>query len=213
MAKQKIALKKSEKLDFEPALNKAKADMAAEALAQKEWMQEVESISREPELPKRWGTQKRLTVATPGHLISDPTFIPETVELTTGGSRRVATHRWIDGQFRILTADGSGVYRWCANIPQRLSIHKSHGFRFSSYTKLFEDTGLFESNPSRWVINGDLVLMEISLDGWERQQTQARKIRSALEGAYGSELFAAGQRYGAPTFIENHETGVREYYT
>ncbi|KKK64743.1 hypothetical protein LCGC14_2981130 [marine sediment metagenome] len=64
---------------------------------------------------------------------------------------------------------------------------------------------MFEDAPGDMVKNGDVILMTISLDGWERMKAERDRLQSALEGAYGAELFAAGHAYGAPTFKEDKE--------
>ena len=73
---------------------------------------------------------------------------------------------------------------------------------------MFEDFG-----PMHQIRNGDLVLMKISMSGWERMRKEKNNLQRALEGTFGDELFADGQRMGVPTFKEDFNRGVREYMT
>jgi hypothetical protein len=207
------------KAETRQALNKSgdtlDADAAVDAAINAEAaVREAEKVINTPDapewMPERWGNQ-RLTIATPGNLKDDPFYIPETVETTAGGVRRVATHRWIRGQFHILTPDGRGKYRWCSR--QRSPIHKRYGFRFSSYSKLFNGTGLFESGNGDTIWNGDAVLMEISLDGWEKMVKDTADRRAFLEGSYGNEFFQRAQNVGAPSFKDDLNRDVREWMT
>lgn len=183
-------------------------------------IEEISLLERTQDFPRgnpieRWGQHAKLTIATPGHIVDDPTYIPEIVDLSDGSRRRIANHRIIDGQLVVLTADSQRKYRWCrCNDNTRLSTHKRRGFRFSSYKDLFAGTGLFEDwGPMHQVRNGDLVLMEISMDGWERMRLEKKRLQAALEATYGDELFSAGQSSGVPTFKEDFNRGVREYMT
>lgn len=189
----------------------AEAALKSEAEARKELkeMEEVQSTPDKP-MPERWGYQ-RLTIATPGTIAPDPFYIPETVELTTGGRRRIATHRWIRGQLHVLTSDGQRKFRWCSR--RKIPIHKRYGFRFASYRELFDNTGLFESGPGDTVWNGDAVLMSISLDGWERMRQQTEELRKWLDGSFGNEFFQKAQNAGVPSFQEDPDRGVREMMT
>lgn len=191
------------------------ADLAAEAALEAEQrLREMEEVQKTPDmpprLPDRWGDQ-RLTIATPGTLRDDPFYIPEFIEGADKVMKRVATHRWINGQFHIFNRRGDCKFRWCAK--QRIPVHKRYGFRYCSYRDLFEGTGYFESGPGDTIWNGDVVLMEISIDGWERQCRQTAELRSYMEGSYGNEFFQHGNTSGVPTFREDLDRGVREYMT
>ena len=183
-------------------------------------VKEIEMLERTQDFPrgnpiKRWGQHSKLTIATPGDIVDDPTYIPEVVDLVDGTRRRIANHRIIDGQLVVLTADSQRKYRWCRSTDNtRIATHKRRGFRFSDYKALFAQTGLFEDwGPMHQVRNGDLVLMEISMDGWERMRLEKKRLRAALEATYGDELFSAGTKSGVPTFKEDFNRGVREYMT
>lgn len=191
------------------------ADIAVEAaLGAEKRLAEMERVMKTPDmppgLPERWG-DKRLTIATPGTLRDDPFYIPEFVEGPNGVQRRVAVHRWINGQFHILNAKGDGKFRW--NARGRIGIHKRYGFRFVSYRKLFDGTGLFESGPGDTIWNGDVVLMEIGMEGWERMCRDTAELRGYLEGSYGNEFYHHGDSAGVHTFHEDLEKGTREYMT
>ncbi len=209
-----VKLGKNDKLDFEPALQQARTDERALTENYKKWTEEFAAIEQE-QVPERWGEYRRLTLATPGHLLSDPTYIPEVVELRDGTRRRVCKHVYIDGQLRFLSPDSTQKLRWALNDPRKLAIYKSHGWRMVSFNKTFEGSGYFETNVQDWTINGDLVLVTISIDGWERQREEIRKRRAAMEGeeASASELFEVGRQTGTPTFVDDLKRGVRNYYT
>ncbi len=203
-------------LDIDPAIDaaiKAEQDTIA---AMKARLKDMETVLNTPDAPKwipeRWG-DKRLTIASPGHMEMDPFYIPEYVETTNSPprKRRVATHSWIRGQFQLLTADGRGKYRWCSR--RRIPVHKMNGFRFASYEKLFKDTGLFESGSGDTVWNGDAVLMWVSLDGYDKFRRQVEETRAFLEGSHGNDFFHLAGQAGAPSFRDDLERGVREFMT
>jgi hypothetical protein len=213
--KSTLGLKKDDTLDIEHVVD---AHIAGEVTKEKDLAQsvaEMDEIIKHgdgfPKNPDRWGYRGKLTVASPGHIIDDPTYIPEYVETKSGYKRHIVNHRIINGQLHVLTTDSARKMRWCA--MDFINRHKRRGFRFESYKELFKDTGMFEDAPGDMIKNGDVILMSISMDGWERMKAERDRLQSALEGAYGAELFAAGQAYGAPTFKEDSKRGVREYYT
>lgn len=217
MAKKPSSVKlgKNDKLDFEPTLEKARTDERMLTENYKKWADEFAMLDKEPDVPQRWGDHRRLTIATPGHLLSDPTYIPETVELRNGTVRRVCKHVFIDGQLRFLSPDGTQKLRWALHDVRKLAVYKSHGWRMVSFSKTFEGSGYFETNAQDWVINGDLVLVTISIDGWERQREEVRKRKAAQEGeeASAAELFELGRQTGTPTFVDDLKRGTRNYYT
>lgn len=212
--KETLGLKEDDVLDIEHVVD---AHIAGEVTKETDLAQSVaemdEIIKHGDGFPdaERWGYKGKLTIASPGHLIDDPSYIPQYVETHSGYKRHIANHRIINGQLHVLTRDSARKFRWCA--PEFITRHKRRGFRFASYKELFKDTGMFEEAPGDMVKNGDVILMHISLDGWERMKAERDRLQSALEGAYGGELFAAGQAYGAPTFKEDPKRGVREYFT
>lgn len=208
---EKVTIKPGDSIDMQPKVKEALAIEAADLEAARRFVEEVDSIQAEPQMP-RWGGG-RLTIATPGDMVDDPSYIPDVVELRSGGSRRVACHRVINGQLRCLTADSSELFRWCKFTTQRISIHKGHGYRFARYSELFEDTGLFEKGEGDVVRNGDLVLMKIPLDGLRRLIERRNKVQAAYEQAVGQETFEAGTALGVPTFRDDFKRGVREFYT
>lgn len=217
MAKKQssIKLKAGDRLDIQPAVDKANAEDRREGLALRERVAEFEKLARTSnDAPTRWGEHgRRLTIATPGYLIQDPTYIPETVECSDGTVRRVCKHAWINGQYTQLTADGQKKYRWMHNHPLRFAVVTGFGYRFTSYKKTFANTPLFSEGPQDRVVNGDNVLMEIYLDGWEKLKKEVDQYRAALEGATGNDLFELGVQTGTPTFKEDFGRGVREFYT
>ena len=211
------AVKPGDTLDIAPAVEAQKQQEIVIEADAKRIVAEISAIEAQPDFPKveRWGARGKLTISSPGTIVEDPTYIPEFVETHGGFKRRVCRHVVIDGQTVVLTADSQRKFRWCRkDDPTRISTHKRRGFRFSSYPALFDDTGLFEeSTGTKHVVNGDLVLMEISMDGWERMRAEKKRLQAALEGSYGNELFAAGARSGVPTFKDDMKRGVREYMT
>ena len=104
-------------------------------------------------------------------------------------------------------------YRWCRNDGRKIPLHQRRGYVYEKYSATFEDTGLFQSGPGDTVKNGDLVLMKIYMDGWEKMRQEKKNLQAMLEGNIGSELFQTGADHGVPTFKDNIDTGVREFYT
>ena len=208
--KQKLG---KDTLDIDPAINAAIEAEKTTIETMKKKLEGMEEVLATPDLPKwmpeRWGNQ-RLTIATPGTMQNDPFYIPEFVDVGIS-RRRVATHRWIRGQFHILTPDGQGKYRWCSK--RRIPVHKMNGFRFSSYKDLFTGTGLFEEGSGDTVWNGDAVLMQVSMDGYERFRRQVEETRAFFEGSHGNEFFQLAQNAGVPSFREDIDRGVREFVT
>ena len=215
LKKRTVEVKENDTLDIQHVVD---AHIAGEIQSSKEMaaaVREMDEIVATPDFPpaKRWGNKGRLTIMSPGTVVEDPTYIPEYVETRSGFKRHIANHRTINGQNVVLTSDSQRKYRWCAKSPKKIALHKRRGYRFSSYKALFEDTDLLECVTGDIVQNGDLYLMEISLDGWESMVAERQRLQSALEGSYGNELFSQGQRFGVPTFKEDANRGVREYYT
>jgi hypothetical protein len=209
----KAQLKKGDKLDFAPTLAQQKVLEAATA---KQFIQDVEEMQAQPDIPKRWGSDRgKLTILSPGNIVEDATYIPEYVRTFDGRERCVSRHRVINGNLHVLTPSADKKYRWCLNDPQKFSLHKRRGWDTSRYSWLFADTGMFKAGLGDTVENGDLVLMEISLDGWDRICAEKRRLQALLESddAQGSELFAEGNRYGVPTFRDDIGRGVREFYS
>lgn len=221
MAKKKVVkkspIKEGDVLDIQPTVDAFKEVEMLNVEAAKAAVKEIEEIQNAPDFPKieRWGHKGPLTIASPGDIVEDPTYIPESVETNSGGRRRIACHRIIEGQTVVLTADGRRKFRWCRyKDATRISSHRRRGFRFEDYRKLFKGTGLFEDvGVDHQIHNGDLVLMSIPMDGWERMRAEKKRLQAALEASHGSELFDAGARAGVPTFKEDFNRGVREYYT
>lgn len=174
--------------------------------------QEVEESPDMPTMiPKRWGDSRRLTFASPGTIQRDPFYIPEFVDTGSGGKRRVAVHRYINGQLHVLTPDGRAKYRWTNR--GKIAIQKRYGFRFSSFKGLFDGSGLFEKKEGDTVWNGDVVLMHIGLEHWEKKCRETAELRGYLEGAYGSQFFQNAQDTGVPSFQDDMRRGVREMMT
>ena len=209
--KSTVRIKPGDTLDIAPKVEAAVSKEKLSVAEAKKQIEEIQSTER-PELP-RWGDKGPLTIASPGSIVPDPLYIPEYVDVNDGTTRRVALFRVIRGQRHTLTADGQRKFRWCKKDSQRIAIHKSYGYRFSSYSSLFANTGLFEQGPGDMVLNGDLVLMEISLDGWERLHEEKMRLQLMLEGSHINDLAAEGERYGVPTFVEDRNRGVREFLT
>ena len=175
--------------------------------------QEVEGTPDRPSmLPKRWGESRRLTFATPGTMQRDPFYIPEFVETTDGRiKRRVSYHQYINGQLHILTRDGRSKFRWTS--LGKIDIQRRYGFRFENYDVLFGGTQMFEKRGGSQIWNGDVVLMSIGLDHWEKKVRETREIQNMMEGSYGSDFFHKAQSVGAPSFQDDVDRGVREYMT
>jgi len=173
----------------------------------------IETPDMPSRLPKRWGTNKRLTFATPGTMQRDPFYIPEFVMTNSNPPvrRRVSTHRYIDGQLHILTPDGKAKYRW--TNTGKIGIQQRYGFRFADYDGLFDGTNLFEKRQGNSIWNGDVVLMYIPLSGWEKIRRERAEIRAYMEGSYGSDFFQHAQDTGTPSFQEDARRGVREFMT
>lgn len=208
--------KSGDTLDIQPTIEKAKEDAVANFATAKKIVAEIQELQDTPDMPKRWGQgrHKSLTIASPGAIIEDATYIPEYVETYSGERRHVSSHRVINGQTHTLSADSTRKFRWCNYTNARkMALHRRRGFNFVKYTDLFEHTGLFEHGEGNRVLNGDLCLMEVSMDGWERMAAEKERLQRHLEGEEGGSLFRAGEQYGAPTFREDKKRGVREYMT
>lgn len=210
------ALKKSgDTLDIAPAFKEFKGAEVMSVDAMKLAIKEIEEVQSTPDMPKRWrGDRGPMTIASPGDIVEDPTYIPEYVTTRDGIKRHVANHRIIDGQLVILTKDSLMKYRWCRDDGRRIPLHQRRGYIYEKYSQTFEDTGLFQSGRGDTVKNGgDLILMKIYMDAWEKMRKEKRNLQAALEGAIGGELFQAGQDQGVPTFKDNIKAGTREFMT
>jgi hypothetical protein len=210
---QKLA-KSGDTLDMAPIVKEFKETERMSYAEMKAAIAEIDAVQNTPDMPKRWGDKgERLTIATPGTMVDDPTYIPEYVRTRDGFKRHVTNHRVIDGHMHILTPDSQEKLRWCRDDGRKIPLHQRRGFTYVKYSKTFADTGLFQEGPGDTVKNGDLILMKIYLDGWERMRKEKNNLQSLLEGAAGQELFQTGESTGTPTFKDNLETGVREFYT
>ena len=210
---EKLA-KSGDTLDIQPAVDEAKAQLASDELEAKRIIEEINEVRNTPDMPKRWGAGGgKLTFATPGYMIQDPTYIPEYVELNNGGRRHVCNHRFIRGQFHLLSSDSTRKFRWCRLDSRKIPIHQRYGFQYVSYKKLFKDTSLFTEGPNDRVINGDMVLMEISMDGYERMNAERIRLQSQYEGTEGAELFSEAEAMGVHSFRDDEKRAVREYMT
>ncbi len=212
--KEKLA-KSGDTLDMAPAVAQFKASEALSVEDMKKSMAEITEIqgTTDHPMPKRWGDRGPLTVATPGNIIDDPTYIPEYVTLYDGDKRHISNHRIIDGQITILTANSRGRFRWCRDDGRKIALHQQRGYSFCSYDEMFAGTGLFEKGTGDRIKNGDLYLMTINLDAWQNMKDEKLRIQAGLEGSEGNELFAAGAQMGVPTFQDNIKLGTREYKT
>lgn len=209
---EKLA-KGGDTLDIAPVVEQFKAAEALSVEEIKAAIVEIDEVQKTPDMPKRWGDRGGLTIASPGNIVDDPTYIPEIVKTRDGVARHVSNHRIIDGQMHTLTKDSREKYRWCRDDGRKIPIHQRRGYRFERYSQTFADTGLFTEGPGDTVKNGDLLLMKIYLGAWEKMREEKLRLQSALEGNQGNELFSAGASAGVPTFKENTKTGVREMYT
>lgn len=209
------ALEKSgDTLDIAPAFAAFQGAEKMSTEAMKLRVKEIEEVQRTPDMPKRWRSDKGpLTIASPGDIVEDPSYIPEHVATRDGVKRHIANHRIIDGQLVILTKDSQMKYRWGRNDGKRIPLHQRRGFVFEKYSQTFADTGLFTEGPGDTVKNGDLILMKIYLDAWEKMRAEKKRLQEALEGNIGSELFQMGADQGVPTFRDNMKSGTREYMT
>ena len=211
--KEKLA-KSGDTLDMAPVVEEFRAAEVMGVAEMKRNVAEINEVQHAPDMPKRWGAGRgKMTIATPGTIVDDPTYIPEIVTTRDGVQRNVSRHRVIDGQLVVLTADGQSKYRWCRDDGRKIPLHQRRGFTFEKYSATFEDTGLFTRGEGNTVRNGDIILMRIYLDGWEKMRAEKRRLQSILEGDTGGELFAAGAQAGVPTFKDNIKTGTREFYT
>jgi hypothetical protein len=208
---QEDFLKSGDTLDIAPVVEQARAQEVTNLAEARRIVSEISEVQNYEEKVERWGDRGPLTIASPGSIVEDPFYIPEVVHTYDGIARRVANHRVISGSMHTLTADSQRKYRWCR--PDKINLHKRRGFGFSKYKELFQDTGLFEEGSGSTVRNGDNILMEISLDGWERMCEERDRLQAQLSGSEGNELFQEGNARGVPTFREDFKRGVREYYT
>ncbi len=206
--------KSGDTLDTGPAFKQFQGAEKMSVDAMKMAVKEIDEIQSTPDLPKRWRSDRGpLTIASPGNIVEDPSYIPERVTTRDGIERHVSNHRIIDGQAVILTKDSQMKYRWCRNDGRKIPLHQRRGYVYEKYSQTFADTGLFVQGPGDTIKNGDLILMKIYMDAWEKMRTEKKNLQAALEGAIGGELFQAGQDQGVPTFKDNIKTGTREFYT
>lgn len=120
-----------------------------------------------------------------------------------------------DGEKRRLK-DPNKAYRWGRHGKSvqgdKMPTHHMRGWRPASYNPTFTGTGLFQQSPENWIMNGDVILMEISQDGLARLQEEIRLKTENLSRAVEGELAGQGQRAGVQTFNVDKASGKRELH-
>src|SRR3990167_9218142 len=79
LKKPTIALAENDELDIQHVVDAHLAGEAMNATDMAQAIREIEEIEKTPDFPKikRWGNKGPLTIASPGTIVEDPTYIPE----------------------------------------------------------------------------------------------------------------------------------------
>lgn len=117
-----------------------------------------------------------------------------------------------DGTTRTLKHPGY-QYRWTRYKGQspRLPLAKIKGWKPVRYDERFEGTEMYEKTIEGYVLNGDVILMEISDSGMERLQQDKKALYDSMTGGVESQFHADGAREGVRTFREDRRKGTLEY--
>ena len=145
---------------------------------------------------------------TPGHMLDDWLYIPESVKTQDGKDRRFSKHVKILGHVRALTPDGQNLLRWCH--PGRFNRHLRQGFDFIKYDDTLDGTAVYKKSTEGYIQNGDLFLMKISIDGFGRMLRQKLELRKSYEQYHEGEVTREAEKHNTKSFVA-HEDGSIDF--
>lgn len=123
-------------------------------------------------------------------MAADYTYVPDHVD--------------VDGVRRDLK-DPNKNYRWGRYHNRgygKVDIHRLRGWKPVMYDPIFTDTNMFRKSVEGWVLNGDIVWLEISKSGFARLQAEKQKRYDQLTAGVKSEFANTGAKAGVDTFEE-----------
>lgn len=195
------------------------AERKAGAAAAKKAIDDIAAVEKEDSgLPKKVTLKDKIagqlvdvlsekkTNLTSGSQMDDWLYIPETIPLKDGGTRRITKHVEIMGHVRILSSDGLYLLRWCH--PGRFNRHQRQGFDFIKYEDMFEGTNFYKKSNEGHIQNGDLYLMKISIDGFGRMLKQRLELQRTYEKAHEGEVTRAAEQYNTKSFRTQPDGGI-----
>ena len=132
----------------------------------------------------------------------DYTHVPEHYYMPDGEKRRLR--------------ESNMEYRWGRHSKSvqgdKLPTHHMRGWRPVLYSPRFDGTALFQKSPENWVMNGDVMLLEISKDGLRRLKEEIDRKTENLSRAAEREFAGAGERAKVQTFNVDKASGKREMH-